>query len=157
MTMSHSWFCKKPLTTCISNLATHVLCSVILWLLNIMATVWLAIFWISPLGLQISLNLTVKIDHSDDESLIKTSLLTEIIDREQRLYTMKDVLRKFPRENYDVFKYVVSHLHKWVQLVFTAPFYRLLSFLYPNYTRYKSHTLNLQSYSNDTIGKFITY
>lgn len=52
------------------------------------------------------------VDHSDDESLIKTSLLTEIIDREQRLYTMKDVLRKFPRENYDVFKYVVSHLHK---------------------------------------------
>lgn len=36
----------------------------------------------------------------------------EINDREQRLYTMKDVLRKFPRENYDVFKYVLSHLHK---------------------------------------------
>ncbi|XP_040908231.1 rho GTPase-activating protein 35 [Toxotes jaculatrix] len=35
----------------------------------------------------------------------------KINDREQRLYTMKDVLRKFPRENYDVFKYVVSHLH----------------------------------------------
>lgn len=40
----------------------------------------------------------------------------KIIDREQRLYTMKDVLRKFPRENYDVFKYVVSHLHKVSQL-----------------------------------------
>ncbi|KAF3841214.1 hypothetical protein F7725_007076 [Dissostichus mawsoni] len=35
---------------------------------------------------------------------------------EQRLYTMKDVLRRFPRENYDVFKYVVSHLHKVSQL-----------------------------------------
>lgn len=35
-----------------------------------------------------------------------------INDREQRLYTMKDVLRKFPRENYDIFKYVVSHLNK---------------------------------------------
>lgn len=36
----------------------------------------------------------------------------EISDREQRLYIMKDVLRKFPRENYEVFKYVLSHLHK---------------------------------------------
>lgn len=44
--------------------------------------------------------------------LIPTSLCAEIMDREQRLYTMKDVLRKFPRENYDVFKYVLSHLHK---------------------------------------------
>lgn len=44
--------------------------------------------------------------------LILTSLCAEIMDREQRLYTMKDVLRKFPRENYDVFKYVLSHLHK---------------------------------------------
>ncbi|XP_076024853.1 rho GTPase-activating protein 35 [Genypterus blacodes] len=40
----------------------------------------------------------------------------KINDREQRLYTMKDVLRKFPRENYDVFKYVTSHLHKVSQL-----------------------------------------
>uniref|UniRef100_A0A3Q3X0G6 Rho GTPase-activating protein 35 n=1 Tax=Mola mola TaxID=94237 RepID=A0A3Q3X0G6_MOLML len=40
----------------------------------------------------------------------------KINDREQRLYTMKDVLRKFPRENYDVFKYVLSHLHKVSQL-----------------------------------------
>uniref|UniRef100_A0A3Q3EEM7 Rho GTPase-activating protein 35 n=1 Tax=Labrus bergylta TaxID=56723 RepID=A0A3Q3EEM7_9LABR len=40
----------------------------------------------------------------------------KINDREQRLYTMKDVLRRFPRENYDVFKYVLSHLHKVSQL-----------------------------------------
>ncbi|XP_061607083.1 rho GTPase-activating protein 35 [Phyllopteryx taeniolatus] len=40
----------------------------------------------------------------------------KIPDREQRLYTMKDVLRRFPRENYDAFKYVVSHLHKVSQL-----------------------------------------
>lgn len=39
-------------------------------------------------------------------------ICAEIMDREQRLYTMKDVVRKFPRENYDVFKYVLSHLHK---------------------------------------------
>lgn len=37
----------------------------------------------------------------------------EINDREQRLHTMKDVLRRFPRENYDVFKYVITHLNKW--------------------------------------------
>lgn len=36
----------------------------------------------------------------------------EINDREQRLYSMKDVLRRFPRENYEVFRYVLSHLHK---------------------------------------------
>lgn len=36
----------------------------------------------------------------------------EINDREQRLHTMKDVLRRFPRENYDVFKYVITHLNK---------------------------------------------
>ncbi|XP_030602929.1 rho GTPase-activating protein 35 [Archocentrus centrarchus] len=40
----------------------------------------------------------------------------KISDREQRLYTMKDVLRRFPRENYDVFKYVMSHLLKVSQL-----------------------------------------
>uniref|UniRef100_A0A3Q2XK46 Rho GTPase-activating protein 35 n=1 Tax=Hippocampus comes TaxID=109280 RepID=A0A3Q2XK46_HIPCM len=40
----------------------------------------------------------------------------KITDREQRLYTMKDILRRFPRENYDAFKYVVSHLHKVSQL-----------------------------------------
>ncbi|XP_042165215.1 rho GTPase-activating protein 35-like [Oncorhynchus tshawytscha] len=40
----------------------------------------------------------------------------KINDREQRLYTMKDVLRRFPRENYDVFRFVMSHLHKVSQL-----------------------------------------
>ncbi|XP_015235189.1 PREDICTED: rho GTPase-activating protein 35-like [Cyprinodon variegatus] len=40
----------------------------------------------------------------------------KIMDREQRLYAMKDVLRKFPRENYDVFRYVVSHLNRVSQL-----------------------------------------
>ncbi|MEQ2296550.1 hypothetical protein AMECASPLE_025882, partial [Ameca splendens] len=37
---------------------------------------------------------------------------SEINDREQRFQTMKDVLRHFPRENYEVFKYVISHLNK---------------------------------------------
>ncbi|TNM85037.1 hypothetical protein fugu_009215 [Takifugu bimaculatus] len=40
----------------------------------------------------------------------------KINDREQRLYSMKDVLRRFPRENYEVFRYVLSHLHKVSQL-----------------------------------------
>uniref|UniRef100_A0A3B3TVK8 Rho GTPase-activating protein 35 n=1 Tax=Poecilia latipinna TaxID=48699 RepID=A0A3B3TVK8_9TELE len=40
----------------------------------------------------------------------------KIMDREQRLYAMKDVLRKFPKENYDVFRYVVSHLNRVSQL-----------------------------------------
>ncbi|XP_056449553.1 rho GTPase-activating protein 35 [Gadus chalcogrammus] len=40
----------------------------------------------------------------------------KLMDREQRLYTMKDVLRRFPRENYELFKYVSTHLHKVSQL-----------------------------------------
>lgn len=38
----------------------------------------------------------------------------EINEREQRFQTMKDILRRFPKENYEVFKYVTSHLNKWV-------------------------------------------
>ncbi|XP_028839327.1 rho GTPase-activating protein 35 [Denticeps clupeoides] len=52
------------------------------------------------------------------EPLLPYSLQTELVeafkinDREQRLHTMKEVLRKFPRENYDVFRHVMSHLNK---------------------------------------------
>ncbi|XP_012683910.1 rho GTPase-activating protein 35 [Clupea harengus] len=52
------------------------------------------------------------------DPLIPYSLQTEMVeafkinDREQRLHTMKDVLRRFPRENYDVFRHVMSHLNK---------------------------------------------
>ncbi|KAK7882599.1 hypothetical protein WMY93_028773 [Mugilogobius chulae] len=34
------------------------------------------------------------------------------LDREQRFQVMKDILRRFPKENYEVFKYVISHLNK---------------------------------------------
>lgn len=37
---------------------------------------------------------------------------SEINDREQRFQTMKDILRRFPKDNYEVFKYVISHLNK---------------------------------------------
>lgn len=37
---------------------------------------------------------------------------SEINDREQRFQTMKDILRCFPKDNYEVFKYVISHLNK---------------------------------------------
>ncbi|XP_018604273.2 rho GTPase-activating protein 35 isoform X2 [Scleropages formosus] len=52
------------------------------------------------------------------EPLVPYSMQVELVeaykinDREQRLQTMKDTLRKFPRENYDVFKFVISHLNK---------------------------------------------
>ncbi|KAM4589800.1 rho GTPase-activating protein 35 [Fundulus diaphanus] len=52
------------------------------------------------------------------EPLVPYSMQTELVeafkinDREQRFQTMKDVLRHFPRENYEVFKYVISHLNK---------------------------------------------
>ncbi|XP_061575370.1 rho GTPase-activating protein 35 [Cololabis saira] len=52
------------------------------------------------------------------DPLVPYSMQAELVeafkinDREQRLQTMKDVLRRFPRENYEVFKYVISHLHK---------------------------------------------
>lgn len=47
-------------------------------------------------------------------SRLSLCLRTEINDREQRFQTMKDILRRFPKENYEVFKYVISHLNKWV-------------------------------------------
>ena len=37
---------------------------------------------------------------------------SELNDREQRLQTMKEILRRFPRENYELFKYVANHLNK---------------------------------------------
>ncbi|XP_066515206.1 rho GTPase-activating protein 35 isoform X1 [Hoplias malabaricus] len=52
------------------------------------------------------------------EPLVPYSAQVELVeafkinDREQRLQTMKDVLRRFPRENYEVFKHVMSHLNK---------------------------------------------
>ncbi|XP_073673670.1 rho GTPase-activating protein 35 isoform X2 [Garra rufa] len=52
------------------------------------------------------------------DPLVPYNMQTELVeafkinDREQRLHTMKDVLRRFPRENYDVFKYVITHLNK---------------------------------------------
>ncbi|XP_062456685.1 rho GTPase-activating protein 35 [Rhea pennata] len=36
----------------------------------------------------------------------------KINDREQKLHALKEVLKKFPRENYEVFKYVIGHLNK---------------------------------------------
>lgn len=38
--------------------------------------------------------------------------LSEINDREQKLHALKEVLKKFPKENHEVFKYVISHLNK---------------------------------------------
>lgn len=42
------------------------------------------------------------------------SLFSEINDREQKLHALKEVLKKFPKENHEVFKYVISHLNKYV-------------------------------------------
>ncbi|KAJ3591461.1 hypothetical protein NHX12_009406 [Muraenolepis orangiensis] len=36
----------------------------------------------------------------------------KLSDRDQKLQTMKEILRRFPKENYEVFKYVASHLSK---------------------------------------------
>ncbi|XP_028921023.1 rho GTPase-activating protein 35 [Ornithorhynchus anatinus] len=36
----------------------------------------------------------------------------KINDREQKFHALKEVLKKFPRENHEVFKYVISHLNK---------------------------------------------
>ncbi|XP_008051471.2 rho GTPase-activating protein 35-like [Carlito syrichta] len=36
----------------------------------------------------------------------------KINDREQKLHALKEVLKKFPKENHEVFKYVISHLNK---------------------------------------------
>ncbi|KYO43813.1 rho GTPase-activating protein 35 [Alligator mississippiensis] len=36
----------------------------------------------------------------------------KINDREQKLHALKEVLKKFPKENHEVFKYVIAHLNK---------------------------------------------
>uniref|UniRef100_A0A0P6J9W2 Rho GTPase-activating protein 35 n=1 Tax=Heterocephalus glaber TaxID=10181 RepID=A0A0P6J9W2_HETGA len=36
----------------------------------------------------------------------------KINDREQKLHALKEVLKRFPKENHEVFKYVISHLNK---------------------------------------------
>ncbi|XP_053824507.1 rho GTPase-activating protein 35 [Vidua chalybeata] len=36
----------------------------------------------------------------------------KIPEREQKLLALREVLRKFPRENYEVFKYVIAHLNR---------------------------------------------
>uniref|UniRef100_A0A8C6SC52 Rho GTPase-activating protein 35 n=1 Tax=Neogobius melanostomus TaxID=47308 RepID=A0A8C6SC52_9GOBI len=52
------------------------------------------------------------------DPLVPYSMQSELVegfkinDREQRFQTMKDILRRFPKENYEVFKYVISHLNK---------------------------------------------
>ncbi|XP_037533433.1 rho GTPase-activating protein 35 isoform X2 [Nematolebias whitei] len=52
------------------------------------------------------------------DPLVPYSMQTELVeafkinDREQRFHAMKDILRRFPKENYELFKYVISHLNK---------------------------------------------
>ncbi|NXF91065.1 RHG35 protein, partial [Eubucco bourcierii] len=36
----------------------------------------------------------------------------KINDREQKLHALKEVLRRFPKENYEVFRYVIGHLNR---------------------------------------------
>ncbi|KAK2512315.1 Arhgap35, partial [Columba livia] len=52
------------------------------------------------------------------EPLVPYAMQVELVeahkinDREQKLHALKDVLKKFPKENYEVFKYVIAHLNK---------------------------------------------
>ncbi|OXB59454.1 UNVERIFIED_CONTAM: hypothetical protein H355_012870 [Colinus virginianus] len=52
------------------------------------------------------------------EPLVPYNMQVELVeahkinDREQKLHALKEVLRKFPKENYEVFKYVIGHLNK---------------------------------------------
>ncbi|XP_003228084.1 rho GTPase-activating protein 35 [Anolis carolinensis] len=52
------------------------------------------------------------------EPLVPYNMQAELVeahkinDREQKLHALKEVLKKFPKENYEVFKYVISHLNK---------------------------------------------
>ncbi|XP_010293164.1 PREDICTED: rho GTPase-activating protein 35-like, partial [Phaethon lepturus] len=52
------------------------------------------------------------------EPLVPYTMQVELVeahkinDREQKLHALKEVLRKFPKENYEVFKYVIGHLNK---------------------------------------------
>lgn len=40
------------------------------------------------------------------------SVLAEIMDHIERLQVLKDIVRKFPSVNYEVFKYVITHLNR---------------------------------------------
>uniref|UniRef100_H0YQU3 Rho-GAP domain-containing protein n=2 Tax=Taeniopygia guttata TaxID=59729 RepID=H0YQU3_TAEGU len=52
------------------------------------------------------------------EPLVPYAMQLELVeahkigDREQKLLALRDVLRRFPRENYEVFKYVIAHLNR---------------------------------------------
>ncbi|XP_023842672.1 rho GTPase-activating protein 5-like [Salvelinus sp. IW2-2015] len=39
-------------------------------------------------------------------------LLSEIVDHIERLQVLKEIVRKFPAVNYEVFKYVITHLNR---------------------------------------------
>lgn len=38
---------------------------------------------------------------------------TEIVDKTERLYELKEIVKKFHPVNYDVFKYVITHLNRY--------------------------------------------
>ncbi|KAJ1107099.1 hypothetical protein NDU88_004495 [Pleurodeles waltl] len=52
------------------------------------------------------------------EPLVPYNMQAELVeahkinDRDQKLHALKEVLRKFPKENYELFKYVISHLNR---------------------------------------------
>ncbi|XP_078515519.1 rho GTPase-activating protein 5 [Lissotriton helveticus] len=49
------------------------------------------------------------VPHSLQPELLEYS---KIVDKEERLNALKDALKKFPPSNYDVFKYIISHLNR---------------------------------------------
>ncbi|XP_069500678.1 rho GTPase-activating protein 35 isoform X2 [Ambystoma mexicanum] len=52
------------------------------------------------------------------DPLVPYSMQTELVeahkinDRDQKLHALKEVLKKFPKENHELFKYVISHLNR---------------------------------------------
>lgn len=43
-------------------------------------------------------------------------LSSEIVDHIERLLVLKEIVRKFPQVNYEVFKYVITHLNRYGSL-----------------------------------------
>ncbi|MGH0182655.1 UNVERIFIED_CONTAM: hypothetical protein FKN15_010168 [Acipenser sinensis] len=58
----------------------------------------------------------------------------KIVDRTERLQVLKEIVKKFPSVNYEVFKYVIGHLNRYVDChFFVSSMYRYCTNYKPRY------------------------
>lgn len=49
---------------------------------------------------------------------------TEIPDKTERLHALKEIVKKFHPVNYDVFRYVITHLNRYFYFLFLQMHYK---------------------------------